>query len=71
MNEVREIPAWTGPVVAKMHVNRISYADLAAELHYTKPYISMVLTGRRTPKRAEAYFSEAVDRIVAKRSGRR
>ena len=70
MNEARIIPAWTGPVVAKMHVNRITYDDLAAETHYTKSYISMVLTGRRKPKGAEERFSEAVDRIVSERIGR-
>lgn len=69
MNEARIIPAWTGPVVAKMHLNRITYSDLAAEMHYTKSYISMVLTGRRKPKEAETIFSEAVDRIVSKRAG--
>jgi len=58
---------WTGDVVAKMHVNRISYETLAEKLGFTKSYVSMVLNGSRRPPGAEKKFSAALDEILKER----
>lgn len=55
---------WTGAIVGKMHVNRISNDELAAELGYTTEYISMVLNGHRNPKKAEQKFRQALDELI-------
>lgn len=55
---------WTGDVVAKMHVNRVSYETLAEKLGFTKSYVSMVLNGSRRPQGAEKRFKTALDEIL-------
>jgi len=55
---------WTGTVVGKMHVNRITYEELAKRLGYTKAYISMILSGSRHPANAEQKFKNALDELI-------
>ncbi len=55
---------WTGRLIGKMHNERITYDDLAAELGVTKPYISMILNGKRNPDGIRRRMEEAVDRLV-------
>lgn len=55
---------WTGAVVGKMHVNRISYDELAKKLGFTKAYISMILNGARHPAGAEQKFRKALDELI-------
>lgn len=65
-------PAWTGPLVGKMHRNGITLTDLAAELGVKNAYISMILSGDREPKSGvctKDSMKEAVDRLIAKRKG--
>lgn len=55
---------WTGRLVGKMHNERITYDDLAAEMGVTKAYISMILNGKRSPDSIRARMEEAVNRLV-------
>lgn len=55
---------WTGDIVGKMHINRISYESLAKQLGCTKSYVSMVLNGSRHPAGAEQKFSAALDELI-------
>ena len=55
---------WTGTIVGKMHINRISNDELATELGYTAEYVSMVLNGHRNPKNAEQKFRQALDELI-------
>ena len=55
---------WTGTIVGKMHINRISNDELATELGYTTEYVSMVLNGHRKPKGAEQTFRKALDELI-------
>lgn len=55
---------WTGDVIGKMHIHRISKKALAAHLGYTAEYISMVLNGKKCPNDAEAVFRKAVDELA-------
>lgn len=59
---------WTGDLVGKMHVNRVSYEELAKKLGFTKPYISMVLNGSRKPPNAKEKFNAALDEILEERT---
>lgn len=61
------VEKWTGRLVGKMHNERITYDDLAKELGVTKAYVSMVLSGARKPKDAQARMEAAFAAVVAKR----
>lgn len=61
---------WTGTVVGKMHVHRISYEQLAEKLGYTKAYVSMVLSGSRRPAGAKEKFMNALNECIAESAGR-
>lgn len=55
---------WIAGTVGKMHVNRIKQADLAKHLGCTPDYISMILTGKRSPKGAKDRITGAVDELI-------
>lgn len=55
---------WTGSVVGKMHVNCITYDELAEKLGYTKAYISMILNGSRHPANAKEKINAALDELI-------
>ena len=60
--------AWTGHLIGEMHNKRITYDDLAAEMGVTKPYISMILNGRRNPAGIQEKMTQAVEQISQKRN---
>lgn len=63
-----KMPAkWTGEVVKKMHNNRITNDELAAEMSCTKSYISMILNGARNPDGGRERIEKAVNDIIARR----
>lgn len=59
---------WTGELIGKMHNNRVTYDDVAAEMDVTKSYISMILNGSRKPEGAQQRMESAVDAIIARRN---
>lgn len=59
---------WTGNVVGKMHVNRITYDELAERLGFTKSYVSMILNGSRHPVGAKEKISTALDELIRQKS---
>lgn len=60
---------WTGRLIGKMHNERITYDELAAELGVTKSYVSMILNGRRSPDGIRARMEAAAERIAQKKRG--
>lgn len=42
--------AWTGRLIGRMHNNRITYAELGAELGIGKAYVCQILNGVKKPK---------------------
>ena len=60
---------WTGKLIGNMHVEGITYDDLAKELEVTKAYVSMILNGRKRPpnarERLEAAFAAVLERKKA------
>ena len=58
---------WTGTLVGKMHVNRVTYEELANEMGVTKSYVSMILNGSRKPPEIRKRMEAAFDAVIAKR----
>ena len=58
---------WTGDLIGKMHVHEVTYDELAEELGVGKPYVSMILNGRRNPPDAKERLQAAFERILMKR----
>jgi transcriptional regulator with XRE-family HTH domain len=52
-----------------MHMNRISFEDVAGELGVTRAYISMILNGKRKPPDARKRVEGAIDAIIKRRAG--
>ncbi len=58
---------WTAEVIGKMHLYGIKIQELAEYLDYHPKYVSMVLNGKKEPKRAEFIFTAAVDKMIAEK----
>lgn len=58
---------WTGDLIGRMHNERVTYDDLAAEMGVCKGYVSMILNGQRNPPNAESRLRAAFDAVLAKR----
>jgi transcriptional regulator with XRE-family HTH domain len=50
-----------------MHVQEVTYDELAEELGVGKSYVSMILNGRRNPPEAKERLQAAFDRVLMKR----
>lgn len=60
-------PKWTGAVVGKMHVEEITQEEIAQEMGVGKPYVCMVLNGKRSPPNVQERIESAVDAILERR----
>ncbi|MBQ6756484.1 MAG: helix-turn-helix transcriptional regulator [Oscillospiraceae bacterium] len=58
---------WTGELIGKMHNERVTLADLAAEAGWVKGYVSMILNGTRNPPGARERLENAFERVIGKR----
>lgn len=59
---------WTGVLVGQMHNAGVTAKQLAEELGKNPKYISGVLNGHYSPKKAEREFNEAFQKILDRRS---
>lgn len=59
--------AWTGRLIGRMHNNRITYAELGAELGIGKAYVSQILNGVKKPKDIQKRMENALDAIIERR----
>lgn len=50
-----------------MHVEGITYDDLAKELQVTKAYVSMILNGRKKPPNARERLEAAFAAVLEKK----
>ncbi len=55
---------WTGDVVGKMHVHKITGKQLAAEIGWNEKYLSQILNGLATSKCAEEKVCSALERLI-------
>lgn len=58
---------WIAEAVGKMHVNKISHADLGKKMGYTREYITMLLNGKKEPDGIGDRILQAIDEIIAER----
>lgn len=59
---------WTGFLVGRMHNAGVTAKQLAEELGKNPKYISGVLNGHYSPKKAEQEFNEAFQKLLDRRS---
>ena len=59
---------WTGRLVGKMHNERVTQEEIAAELGVGKAYVCMILNGKRNPPNARERLNDAFDAVIARRS---
>ncbi len=59
---------WTGVLVGRMHNAGVTAKQLAEEMGKNPKYVSGVLNGHYSPKKAENEFNEAFQKIVNRRS---
>nr|WP_317400740.1 helix-turn-helix transcriptional regulator [uncultured Gemmiger sp.] len=59
---------WTGVLVGRMHNAGVTAKQLAEELGKNPKYISGVLNGHYSPKKAEQEFNEAFQKLLDRRS---
>ena len=55
---------WTGELAGKMHNAGVTVKQLAAELGKNPKYVSGVLNGHYSPKKAEQEFNAAFERLT-------
>lgn len=58
---------WTADLIGKMHLNKITIKQLAAEVGWHPGYLSTVLNGYVNPKNAEKKLKEALEKLIAQR----
>lgn len=58
---------WTADLVGKMHLNRISAKELAAEVGWNPKYLSAVLNGHYESSVAEKKLNSALDSLIQKK----
>lgn len=58
---------WMGEVVGELHLHRLTYEDLGNKMGCTRAYVSMILSGARTPKNAEQTVRAALAELIAER----
>lgn len=59
---------WTGELVGRMHVAEVTQEELAREMNVKKPYVSMILNGKRTPKGGRERLESAFENILQRRA---
>lgn len=55
---------WTGRLVGKMHNERVTFDELAKEMGVSKPYVSMLLNGKRKPPNIQKRMEAALEAII-------
>lgn len=65
------VAQWTGEVISKMHLCKITQKELAEHIGYTKEYVNMVLNGKRCPEKAEETFRKALSELETSKSEER
>ena len=59
---------WTGDIVGRMHLHRVTITQLAQEMGVSREYLSTILNGHRAPQGIEERMSCALDCIIEKNS---
>jgi YesN/AraC family two-component response regulator len=59
---------WTGRIVGELHNNKLTLKELAKEVGWNDKYLSQVINAENTPKGAEQKLTEAMYRLIEKRT---
>lgn len=59
---------WTGRIVGELHNNKLTLKELAKEVGWNDKYLSQVINAENTPKGAEQKLTEAMNRLIEKRT---
>lgn len=55
---------WTARLVGELHLHKLTARRLAKEVGWSEKYLSAVLNGHRTPKRAQEKLDAALERLI-------
>lgn len=58
---------WTGDVVAKMHINKITQMQLSQRMGITNEYLCQILNGKKEGRDMERRCTAALNQIIAER----
>ena len=61
------VAQWIGDLIGKMHVYGVTAKELSAYMGYNPKYVSAVLNGKRSPRKAEETFSAALEGLILER----
>ena len=56
---------WTAEIIGKMHLHGVTAKQLAEKLDWHPKYLSQVLNGHETPKKAESKVRKALDELFS------
>ena len=59
---------WTGRIVGELHNNKLTLKELAKEVGWNDKYLSQVINSENPPKGAEQKLTEAMNRLIEKRT---
>lgn len=59
---------WTGRIVGEIHNHGLTAKELAKEVDWNDKYLSQVLNSENPPKNAEQKLTDALNRIIARKS---
>ena len=62
---------WTGQLLGRMHNARVTRKEIADEMGVARPYISMILSGKRNPRRGRERMEAAMEAILKRREERK
>lgn len=62
---------WTARLVGQLHMKKLTARRLAAEVGWNEKYLSAVLNGHRTPKRAQQVLEAALERLIQQEENNR
>jgi hypothetical protein len=60
---------WTGRLIGRMHNERVTYEELAAEMGVGKAYVCLILNSKRKPEGIRKRMEDAFEAVLAKRGG--
>lgn len=63
LSNTESLSQWTAEILGEMHLARVTAKQLAAEVGWHEKYLSAVLNGHRTPRKAEQKLREALNRL--------
>lgn len=61
------VDKWTGRLIGRMHNERVTRTELAAEMGVGKAYVTMILNGTRKPDGIKERMEAALEAVIAKR----